>query len=108
MVGARKIRPVVEKVMRDIPQSRDSYKLLVKEVYEEYGLFLNEEQIEILLNKCPSTESITRAARFIWQDGKYLPTKETQVRRQREEINYVNEAIASKQIEWRGNTAYVK
>lgn len=88
-----KIRTQVETVLRDHPDARDDYKLLVKYVYESRGLFLTEEQLRIL-KTCPTSESITRNARMVWQSHKYLPSQAIREKRHmavqdyREEMKY--------------------
>lgn len=106
MVGAKRIKPVVEEVLRDLPETREDYKTLVRKVYERYGLFLTEEQIA-KLQKCPTSESITRVARKIWEEGNYLPSKSTQKRRMDEDMKYTK-TINKDHVIFTGNTAYIE
>lgn len=78
---SKRITPTVRKVLANNYSARESYTELLRLTYKQFGLVLTQEQVEIL-HGCPSPESITRAARKIWEGGDYLPSKDTRNKRQ--------------------------
>ncbi len=66
----KSVKPIVEEVLNDYPETRNSDKTLILAVWEKYGLILNEEQRQIF-NKLPSTESIRRTRQKFQEENKY-------------------------------------
>jgi hypothetical protein len=60
----------VEQILRDEPKTRDSDKLLLLKVWEEYGLYLSEAQKDKFLH-APSSETVRRVRQKIQEQGKY-------------------------------------
>ncbi len=66
---------LVEKILKDQPNTRYSDKELLMEVWSYMGLVLTSEQKRAFRN-LPSSETITRIRRKFQEAGKYLPTEE--------------------------------
>lgn len=64
----------VEQVLERRPETRDSDKKLLMQIWENEGLFLSETQKQTFINKCSTAESITRARRKL--KTKYPASKE--------------------------------
>lgn len=67
----------IETVLRERVQTRSDDKMLILAVWEELGLKLTKEQIEVFYD-LPSTETIRRVRQKLQEQGKYLATKEVQ------------------------------
>ena len=65
-----RINVIVEQVLRDKPETRDSDKKLIVEVWERLGFFLSEQQ-KVKFYNLPSTESIRRVRQRIQELGQY-------------------------------------
>lgn len=105
MIGAKRVKPTVERILRDKPATRNSYHELYKEVMAAKGLYLTDQQIEVFLTKVPSFESVSRCARKIWEEGKYLPDDDVRAKRREVEQEYRQEFSKTVFV---GNTAYVE
>lgn len=62
---------LVEQILRDVPQARNSDLLLIVLVWEHYGITFTKEQLEAL-KFAPMPEKITRARRRLQEKGEYL------------------------------------
>lgn len=82
---ANDTRTILEKV----PESRDNYNVLMYSLFQYWGVKFTDEQ-KAQMAKCPSVEGISRAARKVWNQGEFLPSKTIQKRRRRNE-GYVRE-----------------
>jgi len=106
MIGAKRVKPTVERILREKPATRNSYHVLYKEVMASKGLYLTDEQIEIFLTRVPSFESVSRCARKIWEEGNYLPDDDVRAKRRETQEEYRHEMV--KKYTFTGNTAYVE
>ena len=69
-----KLKDLVESVLRDKPETRDSLKLLLLEVWKLQGLELTEKQITAFL-RCADPITLRRRAQEVQNDDwKYRPS----------------------------------
>ena len=66
----RNKKDLVGKVLRDVPDTRDSDRLLILEVWEREGLILNPIQREQFM-QVSSTETIRRVRQKYQEEGLY-------------------------------------
>lgn len=62
---------IVEQILKDVPQARNSDLLLIVLVWEHYGVRLTREQMQAI-KFAPMPEKITRARRRLQEKGEYL------------------------------------
>ncbi len=95
-----KIEGMVEKVLREYPDTRNDNFLLIYRVYREINeeLVLRELFFQVMIYhkeyNLPSFSSITRARRkLIKQYPELKPNKRVQKLREKEEMNYFDYAV---------------
>lgn len=71
-----KIYQLTEKALKDVPETRNSDNRLILEVIKGLGFWPSAHQERIILDT--NFGSITRAARKLRAEGKYLPDPEVQ------------------------------
>lgn len=74
-----KINDKVENLLRSEQRYRDSDKALLLAVWDIEGFYLSDSQKKIFMDKCTSTETITRARRAL--KGKYPASERVDNRR---------------------------
>jgi hypothetical protein len=72
---------VVEQVLRDSPDARNSDKVLMFKTWEKLGFYLSETQKEKFLN-LPDPQTIGRIRRKLQEQGRYPATKEVKQTRE--------------------------
>lgn len=78
---------VVEAVLSNDSSARDNDRTLVRLVWENYGLFLTDDQAALFFNRnVPTADTITRAARKIKEENPRLKgsARNQAIRRQNE------------------------
>lgn len=76
-----KVTPIVKRVLRDNPGTRNSDRELLLVVWEEMGFYLSENQ-RAKFKDLPSTETIRRIRQKLQEGGEFVATnKVAQVRR---------------------------
>lgn len=68
---------LIENILRERTQTRSDDKMLILAVWDQLGLKLTREQIEIFYD-LPSTETIRRVRQKFQEDGKYLASDKVQ------------------------------
>lgn len=76
----------IEKVLRDLPESRDDDKVLIPYILNSYGLGLTPKQIA-KFRDMPSTESIRRTRQKLQEQGKYPATDKSKNVRYNKSVN---------------------
>ena len=74
---------VIEKVLREYPNTRNSDKELILQVWEQQGLVLNETQRRFFLEKVIPPETIRRNRQKLQEKGLY-PSDQAIARARRE------------------------
>lgn len=59
----KRLEPIVENLLHNQPELRNSDKKLLMAVWERQGLYLSQTQQMTFMNSCSVAESITRARR---------------------------------------------
>ncbi len=75
----KRIEPLVERMLREQPELRNSDKKLLLAVWESEGLHFSETQKRMFLDKCSIAESLTRARRNL--RSKYPGNEEVEDKR---------------------------
>lgn len=104
MTQSKLLEPLVRKILAEQPKTRDSYIELVFAVWEEQGLHLTPEQ-RSKISGLSNNESISRAARKIWENGEFKASEFVRKKRQQNEIEYRQE---NKKVTYIGNIAYIE
>lgn len=82
------ISPRVKRILQTNQDARNSYNMLFICILADYGIYLTQEQRQILLHM-PSVTSIDRAARKLWeQNAAPRPSKRVQRKRKEQEMEY--------------------
>lgn len=75
-----KTHQIIEQVLSNNQNARNSDKILQLKVWERLGFFLSETQ-KVKYMSMPASESITRCRRTLQAEGKYPSTKEIKKKR---------------------------
>ena len=75
-----KLNNIIERILSNHPETRDSDRYLTLKVWEAYGLYLSESQKDKFLH-CPSTESIRRTRQKLQEQGKYRASERVSTHR---------------------------
>lgn len=87
-----KILSIVESLLKERQDFRDSDKKLLIAIWHLQGLHLTEEQREVFLNKCTTPETISRARRAL--KGEYPASKVVDDERYEKYKQYKYEGVA--------------
>lgn len=68
---------LIEKILSERTQTRSDDKMLILAVWDQLGLKLTQEQIDIFYD-LPSTETIRRVRQKLQEQGRYLATENVQ------------------------------
>jgi hypothetical protein len=77
-----KTEDLVQKIVQEHPEAGNDDKILLIYVWEAEGLILSKAQKAAFLERCTAAETITRARRYLVQNGLINTSPEAKERRE--------------------------
>lgn len=100
------VTELVQEVVKEHPEAIDNKKILVTKVWEKQGLYLSDEQIELLF-KVSTPETVTRCLRKLIETGEVKTSMEQHNASVKKEEAFREHFTSKPKYEFVGDKAYI-